>query len=118
RVRLEAVRAASFFNVPEALEVALISTDHPSDESLDYTRGETMKALEPYWKKAVAEGHAINFTSSAGARYFLRNVSTDELLKMKRDRAVDLELLFRRGVRDEFRRAALDDLARRAHKNA
>ncbi len=31
---------------------------------------------------------------------------------MKRDRAVDLELLFRRGVRDEFRREALADLAK------
>ena len=38
RVRLEAVRAASFFTEPEAIEVALISADHPSDEYLDYTR--------------------------------------------------------------------------------
>ena len=63
RVRLEAVRAASFFAEPEAIEVALISADHPTDEYLDYTRGETMKALEPYWKKAVAEGQPIHFTS-------------------------------------------------------
>jgi putative heme-binding domain-containing protein len=118
RVRLEAVRGASFFSEPEAIEVALISADHPSDEALDYTRAETMKALEPYWKKAVAEGHSIHFTSSAGARYFLRNVTTDELLKMKKDRAVDLELLFRRGVRDEFRRDALADLARLDKKDA
>ena len=117
RVRLEAVRAASFLEVPEAIEVPLISADHPSDEYLDYTRGETLKALEPYWKKAVAEGHAIHFTSSAGARFFLRNVTTDDLLKMKRDRPVDLELLFRRGVRDEFRREALADLAKRDGKD-
>ncbi len=52
RVRLEAVRAASFFTVPEAVEVPLISAEHPSDYYLDYTRGETMQALEPYWKKA------------------------------------------------------------------
>ncbi len=36
--------AASFFTVPEAIEVALISADHPTDEYLDYTWGETMKA--------------------------------------------------------------------------
>src|SRR5262249_48137652 len=71
-----------------------------------------------YWKKAVAEGRPIHFTSSAGARYFLRNVTTDDLLKMKRDRAVDLELLFRRGVRDEFRRGALADLSRLDKKDA
>ena len=43
RVRLEAVRAASFFTVPEAVEVALISAEHRSDHYLDYTRGETMQ---------------------------------------------------------------------------
>ena len=96
----------------------MINPDHPTDEYLDYTRAETMKALEPYWKKAVALGQPIHFTSSAGARYFLRNVTTDDLLKMKRDRAVDLELLFRRGVRDEFRRGALADLARVDKKDA
>jgi putative heme-binding domain-containing protein len=112
RVRLEAVRAASFFTAPEAIEVPLISADHPSDEYLEYTRGETMRALEPYWRKAVAAGRTINFTSEAGARFFLRNVGSDELLKMKRGRAVDLELLFRAGVRDEYRREALADLAR------
>ncbi len=112
RVRLEAVRAASFFTVPEAIEVALISAEKPTDEYLEYTRNETMKALEPYWKKAVAAGRTIAFTSEAGARFFLRNVGTDELMKMKRTRAVDLELLFRKGVRDEDRAAALADLAK------
>ena len=117
RVRLEAVRAASFFPVAEAVEVPLISAEHPTDDYLDFTRGETMKALEPYWKKAVAEGRPINLTSVAGARFFLRNLSTDELLKLKRERAVDIELLFRKGVRDEFRREALTDLARREKKS-
>ena len=57
-VRLEAIRAASFFPVAEAVEVPLISADHPTDEYLDYTRGETMKTLEPYWRKAIADGQA------------------------------------------------------------
>ena len=112
RVRLEAVRAASFFNEPEALEVALISTEHPTDEYLEFVRGETLRALEPSLKKAVAEGRPIKFTSDAGARYFLRNVKTDELVKMARTRPVDRELLFRPGVRDEVRREALADLAK------
>src|SRR5207248_3047190 len=93
RVRLEAVRAASFFTVPEAVEVALISAEQPSDLYLDYVRGETMKALNPFVKKAVAEGHSIAFSSDVGARFFLRNVTTDELLKMQRSRPVYLELL-------------------------
>lgn len=112
RVRLEAVRAASFFTVPEAVEIPLISAEHPSDIYIDFTRGETMRTLEPYWKKALAEGREIAFTSDAGARFFLRSVSTDELLKLKRNRAVNLELLFRKGVRDEHRQEALAGLAK------
>ena len=111
-VRLEAVRAASFFPVAEAVEVPLISADHPTDEYLDYTRGETMKTLEPYWRKAIAEGKPIAVTSEAGTRFFLGRLSIDELLKMKRTRAIDLELLLRKGVREEIRREALADLAK------
>jgi putative heme-binding domain-containing protein len=112
RVRLEAVRAASFFPVPEAIEVALISAEQPTDQYLDFTRNETMKALDSVLRKAIAEGRPIKFTSAAGARFFLKNVSTDDLLKMKRDQAVYLELLFRTGVRDEYRQEALTGLAK------
>jgi hypothetical protein len=56
RVRLEAIRAASFFTAPEAIEVPIISMEFPTDEYIEYTRGETMKALEPHWKKALAAG--------------------------------------------------------------
>ncbi|HVS40274.1 MAG TPA: PVC-type heme-binding CxxCH protein, partial [Gemmataceae bacterium] len=111
RVRLEAVRAASFFTEPEAVEVALISADQPTDEYLDYVRGETMKALEPSVTKAIREGKDIHFTSPAGARYLLKNISTDDLLKMKRNQAVYVELLFRKGVRDEYRTEAMNGLA-------
>jgi putative heme-binding domain-containing protein len=117
RVRLEAVRAASFFSVPDAIEVVLISAEHPSDQYLDYVRGETMKAQEPYWKKALAEGRDIPLTSEAGAHFFFRSVSTDDLLKMKRTRPVDLELLFRPGIRDENRREALAGLSRLEHQS-
>jgi len=44
-------------------------------------------------------------------------VSTDQLLKMERSRAVCLELLFRRGVRDEVRKEALTSLARLENKS-
>jgi putative heme-binding domain-containing protein len=117
RVQLEAVRAASFFSVPEAVEVVLISADHPADIYLDFTRNETMKALDPLVRKAIAEGKEIKFTTAAGARFFLKNVGTEELLKMKRTEGVCLELLFRKGVRDEFRREALASLAQLGGKS-
>ena len=117
RVRLEAVRAASFFRSAEAVEVPLISADHPTDEYLDFVRTETLRALDPYVKKAIAAGRTIPFTSAAGARYFLRNVGTDDLLKMKRTTGVYRELLSRKGVREEFRQEALVGLSGLEHQS-
>src|SRR5262249_19556517 len=54
------------------------------------------------------------FAGAAGARFFLRKIDTDSLLKMKRSRGVLQELLFRKGLREEVRRQALADLARLA----
>lgn len=112
RVRLEAVRAASFFKVPEALEVVLIADDQPSDKYIQFVRGETMRALDPHIKKAIAEGRPIHFTTPAGARYFLKNVSTEDLLKLKRTPGVYHEILLRPGIRDELRQEALRVLSR------
>jgi putative heme-binding domain-containing protein len=116
RVRLEAVRAASFFKEPEAIEVVLISAEKPSDQYLDFVRAETMKALDPVVKAALASGKPVKFTSDAGARFFLKGLSIDQLLAMERTRPVDVELLFRKGVRDDDRKSALADLARRDNK--
>jgi len=111
RVRLEAVRSASFFTDPSALEVALIAQQQPADQFLNYTRTEALKVLEPQWKAAVAGGQKVEFTSRAGRRYLLRNITTAELLKMQRDEMVADELLYREGVADQIRREALDSLA-------
>jgi glucose/arabinose dehydrogenase len=52
RVRLEAVRAASFFHDPKASEVAIESLAHPQDGYLEYTLKETLDALEHRAKQA------------------------------------------------------------------
>jgi len=46
RVRLEAVRALSFYHDPRALEIAVESLIHPQDYYLEYTLKETMDTLE------------------------------------------------------------------------
>jgi putative heme-binding domain-containing protein len=116
RVRLEAVRAASFFTQPEAIEIVLIADEKPKDQYLQFVRGETLRALEPVVKKAIAEGRKIQFTTPTGMRYFVRTVSTEDLLKMERTPGVYLELLFRPAVRDEYRKEALTGLARQQKK--
>jgi glucose/arabinose dehydrogenase/lysophospholipase L1-like esterase len=49
-VRLEAVRAASFFQSSEAAAVALESLNHPQDRFIDYTLDQTMKTLKPFMR--------------------------------------------------------------------
>jgi glucose/arabinose dehydrogenase/lysophospholipase L1-like esterase len=49
-VRLEAVRAASFFTTQEAAEVALLSLNHPQDRFLTYTLDQTMATLKRFIK--------------------------------------------------------------------
>ena len=49
RVRLEALRALSFFDgeqAPKALEVATLSLVHPQDDYLKYVLQETMNTLD------------------------------------------------------------------------
>ena len=52
RVRLEAVRACSFFSVPLAADVVLEALNHPMDTSLQYTLDETMGTLDRFTKQA------------------------------------------------------------------
>lgn len=51
RVRLEAVRACSFFTTPQAADIALESADKPQDYYLQYALDETMRTLDKYNKK-------------------------------------------------------------------
>ena len=113
RVRLEAVRAASFFTVPEAVEVAA-DRRRAADRSLPRfrPRRDDEGARSVSGRRRSPRASRSTSPPTPAARYFLKNVSTDDLLKMKRTPAVYLELLFRKGVRDEFRREALTGLAK------
>lgn len=117
RVRLEAVRAASFFTAPEAVEIAEIAAEQPTDRYLEYVRNETLRTLEPHWKSALADNRPINFTTAAGARFLVRNVSTDRLLTMDRNEIVYHELLLRPGLQDEVRSEAVRGLAKLSNRS-
>jgi len=112
RVRLEAVRAASWVNRAEAVEVPIIAGSRGSDTYIDFVRGETMRTLDPLYKDALARGEKVEFSSEAAKRYLLRSLSVEALLKQPRTPVTLREILLRPGVRDEARRSALADLAR------
>lgn len=113
RVRLEAVRAASFFRSTEAVEVALTVLKQPLDYYLEYTLNETLRQLEPVWKRAIQDGVPLATGNPEGLARLLRDYSANDLLKM-RDNPAALQAVFRRPeATDANRAAALDRLAAR-----
>lgn len=117
RVRLEAVRAASFFTAPDAVEVTLIAAEKPTDYYIDYCIKETNRQVEKYWKAALAKGQTIPVSSEAGTRFFLRSISNEALLKAKKSKDVYNEILLRHGLQDNVRKEAVTELAKLQSKS-
>jgi azurin len=110
RVRLEAVRAASFFRSPEAAGLALAAKKYPTDYYLDYTLKETLRQLEPYWRKALAGGESLGDKGEL-VEDLVKTASTSELLKLPRTQPVLQAMLARGDTPDAARVEALDALA-------
>jgi putative heme-binding domain-containing protein len=113
RVRLEAVRAASFFRDARAAEVALTILKHPTDRYLDFVLTQTMRQLQPYWKAAIASGKSLAADNPVGVNYLLASVSTGELVKLPRTPMVYQALLTRPQVLEKYREEAAMALAKR-----
>jgi putative heme-binding domain-containing protein len=60
RVRLQAVVACAYVPKPEAVEVAMVAADHPTDPFIDYAIGQTVHSLKPHWAEALRAGK-LNF---------------------------------------------------------
>jgi azurin len=109
RVRLEAVRAASFFGSAEAADVALTILKHPTDYYLDYTLNETLRQLKPWWFQALAHG---SVTNPRGLDHLLGMLDLAELLKLPRTAAVLGAIVERKGATESDRLNALSQLAK------
>lgn len=112
RVRLEAVRAASFFRSLEAANVALAALKHSTDYWIDYTLAETLRQLEPHWRPALLANQEIAPGNPAGMNYLLRRLSYAELLKLNPSPAVLQVILARGDVIDAERHKLLTELAK------
>jgi putative heme-binding domain-containing protein len=112
RVRLEAVRACSFFREPAAAEVALELLKHPLDYYLEYTLKETMNQLEQFWKPSVSSGAAFAADNPAGINYIIGSIATPDLLKLTRTEPVHVALLSRPSVEEAVRIESLRALAK------
>lgn len=111
RVRLEAVRAASYFDEAGAVDVALAALNKPQDYYLEYVLRESLRQLEPVWRKAIAEGQPVAADNPAGIEYLMRSANTAELLKFPRTPGVLGSIVRRPDVADVDRGVALAELA-------
>lgn len=111
RVRLEAARAASFYRDAAAAEAALEILRKPMDYYLDYTLRETLRQLEPYWRKAISSGAKIAADNPAGINHLIGSVNNTELLNLPKTPEVLEAILARPGITDADRSVALDGLA-------
>jgi azurin/glucose/arabinose dehydrogenase len=112
RVRLEAVRVASFFPQWEAADAALAALQHPRDYYLDYCLGETLRELEGVWKQAIRDGKPLAANNPAGVSFLLDKVGTADLGKLPPSVTVYTAILTREDAAPEARSAALAELAK------
>ncbi len=116
RVRLEAVVAASFFPSAEAASVALEVVDHPMDRFLTYALGETLRALESFWRQAVKAGDLVA-KKPAGQDFLLKQIDRRDLSLLPQVPAVWRALLTRANVGLSERVSVMSSLAQETHSS-
>lgn len=113
RVRMEAVRAASFLRDPGAIEVVVIAKSRSTDRFLDYVIRETERALQPYWKSELDQGRSLAMTTPEGWDFYYQQLPTEALVKLPASLEVSRQLVTRVSVTDDIRLNAVRDLAQR-----
>ncbi len=109
RVRLEAVRAASFFNGKDTRDAFLVTCDmllHESDYYLDYCFKETTKQLQKLSKETLLPA------DPKAMAYFVSHMSDSELAKAPSSEPVLSARLERKGMNPMVREDALTELAK------
>ena len=114
RVRLEAVRDASFFRTADAADAALTALKHSTDYYLNYTLGETMRQLKPWVLKAIANHESIAADNPAGLEYLISTFNSAELLKLPGTIPTLSAVVERTDATDSDRLNALSELAKKS----
>jgi putative heme-binding domain-containing protein len=109
RVRLEAVRAASFVPGLEGVELALGAVQTPLDPWLDYTLEHALKAQEAAWKPAKDQPAFLAKTTADGRAYF------DKFLAMQGPGGAAIKLL-EQLANSDLPRSRRDDLVKELAK--
>jgi glucose/arabinose dehydrogenase/azurin/lysophospholipase L1-like esterase len=87
-VRLEAVRAASFFRTPDAVEVAKTAQTHPQDTFLEYTIAQTMNTLASVTRANATTPPATDTPAANTPAAALPDLSAAAMRRDLRDKGV------------------------------
>jgi glucose/arabinose dehydrogenase/azurin len=117
RVRLEAVRGASFFRTAEAADAALTALKHSTDYYINYTLGETMKQLKPWVLEALANHESLAVDNPAGVNFLISTINSSELLKLPGTIPTLSALVERADATDSDRLNALTKLSKKTGKS-
>lgn len=112
RVRLEAVRACSYFRDYRAAEVALEVLRYPTDYYLNYTLSETLRQLEQFYVPALSQGKSFALDNPKGVEYILEKLNAQALLGMHRSKPVCLAIISREGIVEADRSDAILQLSK------
>lgn len=98
-VRLEAVVAASFVHSMAGVDIALTAATQPGDYYIDYAMEETLRALEPHWRKDMEKKYPREFEALplAGNSLLFRRLTNEELSRLALTKEVAAEVLRRDG---------------------
>ena len=122
RARLEALLGLSYLESEPAALAALGALNRPTDYYLDYTLGETVDTLAPWWQPALApdrEPPLLDELPAAAGEYLLSRLYTRDLEQLAAHPLADRALLRRAGASVERQRQAIANLAAgRATTNA
>ena len=85
RVRLQAVVACAYVPKPEAVEVAMVAADRPTDAFLDYALGQAVHSLKPHWAEALKSGRLTFGNDVARVAALVKADGTPDTLKVLRE---------------------------------
>lgn len=85
RVRLQAVVACAYVPKAEAVEVAMIAADYPTDPFIDFAIGQTVHSLKPQWAEALKTGKLHFENNVARIAALVKADGTPDTLKALRE---------------------------------
>lgn len=85
RLTLHAIVATTYLDTPQAVEIAMIAADRPTDKFIDFALEQAVHSLKPRWLPALREGRlTFDHNQNRFAR-FIRADGTADTLQALRD---------------------------------